>query len=95
MLWSGGFSYRSYLPIVEAVNHVPRIRVPVLMLNGRYDFLFPAETSQEALFALLGSPPDQKRHVAYEAGHSFWNERRGQTIRETLDWLDRYLGPLE
>jgi serine/threonine protein kinase/dienelactone hydrolase len=76
-------------PDVEPVNFLPRIRMPVLMLNGRYDHFFPIETSQLPMFRLLGTPADRKRHVIYDGGHfvprSLW-------ISETLDWLDRYLG---
>ena len=33
-------------PEVDAINFAPRVRVPVLMVNGRYDFTAPYETSQ-------------------------------------------------
>ena len=35
-------------------------RPPVLMLNGRDDFTFPVESSQEPLFHLLGTPPAEQ-----------------------------------
>ena len=66
---------------------------PVLMLNGRYDYLFPLDSSQIPMFKLLGAPDADKRHVIYEAGH--FPLPRGAMIRETLDWLDRYMGPVE
>jgi formylglycine-generating enzyme required for sulfatase activity/dienelactone hydrolase len=88
-----GLSYRDMLPEVDAVNFVPRITIPVLMLEGRYDHLFPVDLSQEPLLALLGSPADQKRQVLFDAGHG--PLPRGQTIAETLAWLDKYLGPPE
>jgi pimeloyl-ACP methyl ester carboxylesterase len=65
--------------------------MPVLMLNGRYDHYFPVETSQRPMFRLLGTPPSQKRQVIYDGGHFI---PRPQLIKETLDWLDRYLGPV-
>ena len=43
------------------------------------------------MFDLLGVPADQKRRVAYDTGH---NIPRPDLIRESLDWLDRYLGPV-
>ena len=43
------------------------------------------------MYRLLGTPKDQKRHVVYETGHDI---PRAGTIKETLDWLDRYLGPV-
>jgi dienelactone hydrolase len=78
-------------PEVEQINFLPRITVPVLMLNGRYDFYFPVETSQRPFFRLLGTPPPHKRQVISEGGHSV---PRMLVIGETLNWLDRYLGPV-
>jgi formylglycine-generating enzyme required for sulfatase activity/dienelactone hydrolase len=78
-------------PEVEQINFLPRITVPVLMLNGRYDFYFPVETSQRPFFRLLGTPPQHKRQVISEGGHSV---PPTQVIGETLSWLDRYLGPV-
>jgi cephalosporin-C deacetylase-like acetyl esterase len=78
-------------PEVDEINFAPRIRIPILMLSGRDDFVFPVETSQVPLFRLLGTPEKDKRHVLFEGGH------RGPTheyIKETLDWFDRYLGPV-
>jgi hypothetical protein len=40
---------------------------------------------------LLGSPKDQKKHLLYETGH---NIPRNELIKESLDWLDLYLGPV-
>jgi dienelactone hydrolase len=78
-------------PEVEPINFLPRVTVPVLMLNGRYDHFFPVETAQKPFYRLLGTPPDRKRYVVYEGGHSVPREK---LISETLDWLDRYLGPV-
>ena len=43
------------------------------------------------LFALLGTPPADKRWVLFPLGHL---PPIDETARETLDWLDRYLGPV-
>jgi dienelactone hydrolase len=74
---------------VEPVNFLPHVTLPVLMLNGRYDFFFPIESSQKPYFNLLGTTPDRKRWVVYDGGH---NVPREQLIGETLNWLDKYLG---
>jgi hypothetical protein len=50
------------------------------------------ETSQRPMFELLGAPAEHKRHVIYEAGHVV---PRDQLVQETLDWFDRYLGPVK
>jgi hypothetical protein len=43
VLESGGFTLQKAPPEVDQVNYASRVRVPVLMLNGRYDFYFPVE----------------------------------------------------
>ena len=76
---------------VDALNFAPRVHVPVLMVNGRSDFTAPYETSQKPLFRLLGSPEKDKKHVTFDSGHvPPWPD----VVRETLDWLDHYLGPV-
>ena len=73
------------------MNFAPHVHVPVLMVNGRYDFASPFETSQVPLFRLLGTPERDKKHVVFDSGHvPPWPD----VVRETLDWLDRYLGPV-
>ncbi|MSU25322.1 MAG: hypothetical protein EXS32_16070 [Opitutus sp.] len=62
------------------------------MLNGRYDAVFPLESSQLPLFRLLGTPPEHKRHVLFDTGHSLSSN---QTSKEIFDWLDKYLGPVK
>ena len=79
-------------PEVDALNFAPHVRVPVLMVNGRYDFIAPYGTSQVPLFRLFGTPEEDKKHVVFDSGHvPPWPD----VVRETLDWLDRYLGPVE
>jgi len=78
-------------PEVDGLNYAPRVRMPVLMINGRYDFTEPFETSQQPLFRLLGTPAKDKKHVVFDSGHvAPWPD----VVRETLDWLDRTLGPV-
>jgi len=59
------------------------------MINGRYDFFYPLEASQNPMFQLFGSREKDKRHVVFETGHM---PRHEQLIKEVLDWLDRYQG---
>ena len=92
VLLVAGLEFQQGLPEVEPINFLPRIKVPVLMLNGQYDHYFPVETAQRPMFRLLGTPPDKKRQVISEGGHFV---PRTQLVKETLDWLDRYLGPVE
>ena len=89
----GGFRPDRSPPEVEAINFAPRAKVPVLMINGRYDFRFPLETSQIPLFRALGAPEKDKRHVLFDSGHM--PPSMTPVIKEILDWLDRYLGPVK
>jgi dienelactone hydrolase len=91
VLLAGGFVTTKLAPEVDPMNFAPRARIPVLMLNGRDDFLRPVEISQVPMFRLLGAPSKDKRHVLYDSGHI---PPRIPVIKETLEWLDRYLGPV-
>jgi formylglycine-generating enzyme required for sulfatase activity/dienelactone hydrolase len=90
VLASGGVDFHRSLPEVDTINFLPRVKQPVLMLNGRYDFFFPLESTQNPFYDLLGSRKDQKKHIVYEASHAI---PRNELIKETLNWLDEYLGP--
>jgi hypothetical protein len=62
---------------------------PVLVLNGRFDPIFPLEISQLPFFHALGAPGIVKHRIEYDTGHGLpANER----IKETLAWFDRHLG---
>ena len=63
------------------------------MLNGKYDVIFPLTESQQPLYDLWGVPEDQKRMVHFNIGHSI-PRPRNLVIKETLDWLDKYFGPV-
>ena len=43
IIYVGGFDLRKALPEVEPINFTPRITIPTLMLNGRYDIFNPVE----------------------------------------------------
>ncbi|MDA2930948.1 SUMF1/EgtB/PvdO family nonheme iron enzyme, partial [Acidobacteria bacterium AH-259-O06] len=79
-------------PELNAVNFAPQSTVPTLMINGRDDFILSMNESQLPLFDLLGAPGDNKRHAVVEGGHI--PSDRHEMIREILDWLDRFLGPV-
>ena len=71
---------------VDPFNFAPRVSVPVLMLNGEEDFIFPPQTAQRALYETLGSV--EKKQITYPGGHSLIFEKRNQVVRDALDWLD-------
>ena len=78
-------------PEIALHNFAPRIRVPTLLLNGRYDFELPFESAQRPLFEMLGPPLPHKRLTAVESGHAVPPDA---VLGELLPWLDRYLGPV-
>jgi eukaryotic-like serine/threonine-protein kinase len=88
----GGFWQQRGLAETEQLNFAPRVTVPVLMLNGRHDVVFPEETSQRPMFRFLGTSPERKKHLLYETGH--WIPRN-EMIKETLNWLDEHLGRVD
>jgi dienelactone hydrolase/predicted Ser/Thr protein kinase len=92
VLYVAGFRFPKSMPEVDPFNFVPRVKIPVLMLNGRYDHYFPVETAQKPMFMFLGTPKEDKKWIWYDGGHFV---PRDQLIKETLAWLDRYLGPVK
>ena len=92
VLWIPGLYSEPIQPEVDVINFLPRMTIPTLVLSGRYDYNFPDETSSTPFFEKLGTPPDRKRRVVYDTGH---NLPQNQAVKETLDWLDKELGPVQ
>jgi dienelactone hydrolase len=88
----GGMEMNRALPEVDQLNYLPRVTQPILMLNGKHDMFFQLETSQKPMFDLLGTPVEQKKMIIYESGHLV---PRTEFVKETLNWLDQYLGPVK
>jgi formylglycine-generating enzyme required for sulfatase activity/cephalosporin-C deacetylase-like acetyl esterase len=91
MLMLPGLYISRMAPEVDVFNFLPRVKQPVLMINGRFDFIFPEQRSQLPFLQRLGTPADQRRRVMQDTGH---NLTPAEMMRETLDWLDRTLGPV-
>ena len=71
ILTVGGLTQQTSLPEVDQLNYLPRIKQPFLMLNGKYDYFFPYESSQVPMFQMLGTPPANKKHIISETTHFF------------------------
>jgi dienelactone hydrolase len=95
VLLDGGFDPLPTRPEIRQSGYAPRVRIPVLMINGSFDAYYQIEASQKPLFRLLGTPAADKRHVWYPTGHAVFTGYRNQAIRNILDWLDRYQGPVQ
>ncbi|MBF8247524.1 MAG: serine/threonine protein kinase [Bacteroidetes bacterium] len=90
ILIAGGFGYGRTL----LFGFAERVKIPTLMVNGKYDQIFPYEATQVPFFKTLGTPKEHKRHVVFEAAHSL-DEKRAEMIKVNLEWLDKYLGPVK
>jgi dienelactone hydrolase len=88
VLIAGGLIPRGR-PEAYSLNYVTRIKIPTLLLNGKYDINI--ESCIKPMFDLLGTPVKDKRLILYETDHI---PPRNEFIKETLNWLDKYLGPV-
>jgi pimeloyl-ACP methyl ester carboxylesterase len=77
-------------PLIDNLHYLPRVQQPTLLLSGEYDSLFPLRM-QKALFDLLGTPANDKKHVVFPIEHGL--PPRSALVTHAVDWLDRYLGP--
>jgi serine/threonine protein kinase len=95
MLVAGGLHRypENWPPIAVPQNFAPRSTVPTLMINGNADFGAPIETNIQPMFDMLGTPAEDKRLVLLDGGHV--PASTNDVIREVLDWLDLYLGPVD
>ena len=87
----GGYFLETPEPGGNQAEFTPRIKNPVLMVNGRYDFTFSLEKSQNPMFEMLGTPAADKRHLVLNTPHDV-TEQRPLLVKAVLDWLDHYLG---
>ena len=71
---------RRRCPRRDPVNFAARVKIPVVMLNGRFDFFFPTETSQKPMFRSLGTPAEHKRRVVYRRLALAAAQRRDQGV---------------
>ncbi len=92
VLLGGGFNFAKKMPEIDELNFAPRVKVPTLLVDGRYDEVFPLQTSQNVMFRFLGTPEKDKRHAVLEGGHI---PPYDQMVKEILDWLDKYQGPVK
>lgn len=92
VLDGGGYFQQLALPEADQRTFAPRVHVPVLMINGRYDSFFPVDSSQIPMFEDFGTHRADKLHLIEPTGHTVPRPTR---IRATLEWLDRYQGEVQ
>ena len=88
---NGGIPTPSYMPEIDPFNYVSHIRKPVLMVNGKYDLIYPLESHVYPLYEHIGTSAKDKVLKLYDTGHGIPAQIK---ISESLEWLDRYFGPV-
>lgn len=83
--WPGDPDWR------DMIHYLPRVKVPILLMGGRYDASNPVP-DQQAFVNYLGTPDEDIRWVTFDTGHFIPNVER---INESLPFLDKYFGPVE
>ncbi len=91
----GGLMMQDVQPVADPFNFLPRVKVPTLMINGRYDSFFPLESSIKPFFETIGTNAADKKLIVTDANHFVLTYNAQLAIRETLDWLDHYVGPVD
>jgi len=86
-----GFTTSKPYPEADDINYVSRVKIPTLILSGRYDSDFDLNNQVMPFYNLLGTPEADKRLCIYEAGHYILYKYR---VKEVLGWLDKYFGPV-
>ena len=79
------------MPEIDPFNYVSHIRKPVLMVNGKYDLIYPLESHVYPLYEHIGTSAKDKVLKLYDTGHGIPAQIK---ISESLEWLDRYFGPV-
>jgi cephalosporin-C deacetylase-like acetyl esterase len=81
-------------PEVDPWNFASRVKIPILVISGRYDFICRLEPTVIPLYNLLGTPEEDKLLKIYERGHALFDGL--EVFKDMFLWLDRYLGrPVE
>jgi len=91
----GGITPIDWPRSVDMALYAQRVTTPVLMVNGREDAIMPLKTSQVPMYELLGTDDQHKKHKLYPGGHGLFGLFNKQILKDVLDWLDLYLGPVE
>jgi formylglycine-generating enzyme required for sulfatase activity/AraC-like DNA-binding protein/dienelactone hydrolase len=85
VLFVGGISLDDVREEIQPEKYAARIKTPTLLLNGRYDFYFPYQSSQLPLYNLMDLNDNNKRHVVVDYAHYV----PMHIVRdETLEWIN-------
>ncbi len=87
-LLTAGLRMQSALEEVDPVNFLPHTKTPTLIINGKFDAVFPYAYSQKYFYDFLGTPTLDKKLILLDCGHL---PTRSVVIKETLPWFENYL----
>jgi dienelactone hydrolase len=94
ILVAGGFPLMFSQPEVAEITYASRVSIPVILITGIHDRVFPYETSQKPMFDNLGTTTPNKHWVKYNASHGVRSELREQVFSQIQEWLDKYFGSI-
>ena len=77
------FGYSQLLPVWTVMDRLSEIKVPTLVMAGRYDFLFPPE--HQAILA--DRLPNAELVLIERAGHNPQMERTAEVIQAVRDFM--------
>jgi len=87
----GGFFLGPAMAGRDQVDFAPRLKKPVLMVNGKYDFTFPPDQSQLPMFEMIGTARTDKFRKVFDSPHDV-SQQKMELSKEVLGFLDKYLG---
>jgi pimeloyl-ACP methyl ester carboxylesterase len=90
VFYAGGLN-RMGRPEADMVYFLPRVTIPTLMINGRFDSIWGLDAIM-SMYNLLGTPDDQKKLVLFESDHL---SPMADVITETNLWLDLHFGEVD
>jgi proline iminopeptidase len=79
------FAETTYLKHWTVMDRLREIRVPTLVIAGRQDFVFPAESQEE----LAAGIPNARLVLIDRAGHNPQDEQHTQTLKAIRNFLQR------
>jgi formylglycine-generating enzyme required for sulfatase activity/dienelactone hydrolase len=82
VLTAGGYYHTHWVPEIDPRRYAPHFKLPVLMLNGSCDAIFPLHSSQTPMFRHLGSA--DKQHKVLLGNH--WVPA-DEAVRIADEWL--------
>ena len=82
VLISGGYHSNAAMTEIEPRRYTPHVKLPVLMVGGLLDAIFPVEASQLPMYRHLGSADKQIKH--FQSGHI-------PPVEETIKFADEWL----